>query len=420
VVRVQREIVKRLLLTAVVSCGGSSQATQPPDVGVAPDATGPNLVLLNSPFPLALVSYRDGRNGGWTVPTQRPSGEYELHVTNDYQWVAVCANAPFYDAELHGATIADGELQTVSCVPPNPDPTRVTVTGQMVQPGTVCIESAATGNTNNWGFALSVRPGNHDLVAFDTTDIAIRRHLAISTGTAVPPVDLSTEGVSLVPVNVVINNLGSDVSSTLLLLTLDSDSVSIPGSATSFVTPPSSLLQSTDFEFFLVSTANGSGFRTGFTDVVSDGFTFSLMPPVSGVSFAHAGADVVATWGNLPDFASLELQVVGTAGKQRMVASKSWLTSTGTTQLLFEPYPPGYDTSWRVDLAGPYVEWLIAKQFVGNVLYWSGERFGVNGATVPSIRASAHQIMQRFAGFIGVPAAHWNALANSGTLRSAP
>src|ERR1700733_1545420 len=101
-----------VMIFTIAACHNGSSAS--PDAleilhDASPDAVipGPNLVTVDTNEAPTFVAYRDGK-GPWLTPAATSDTEYELHVTNDYQWLIVCANGSSFDAELTNATFADG------------------------------------------------------------------------------------------------------------------------------------------------------------------------------------------------------------------------------------------------------------------------------------------------------------------------
>ncbi len=373
----------------------------PPDA--SPDAPPKNAVTLETFGTISFIAYRDGA-GPWQTPTAGAMGTYTLNVTNDYQWVIVCASGGGFDAELQGATYKDGTRQFGFCFVSGPSTgSTVAVTGQMVQAGTVDMYDTATSTTGNWSFSLNVPPGTHDLVAFDATDIYAHRAQAISAATSLGTLDLSTSGTAMTAVPLTINNLGSDTLGTELDWFLGNDAAFLTGTSTTIETPPASLVMQNDFEFLDVIASSATTQRTGSTSFTGSETSFTLMPPVTGITYAPSGTTVAATWGTLPTHTALELNLFGgtpSAPKnQHVTVTTSWLTATGATSLAFDAMPPGYDAAWTIDVSGPYTRIFSVDDGSGSISYTSEIVEGVNGAALlqPPMRDQAARLQQRVA-----------------------
>jgi hypothetical protein len=369
-------------------------ADSSPD-GVTP---GSNVVTLQPLQPPAFIAYRDGK-GPWQTPVKDSRGNYTLNVTHDYQWVIVCTSGADFDAELQGATFSDGASQFAFCFAYTP-PATVSVTGQMVQAGSVMMTDTATSTTPAWAFNLNVPTGPHELVAIGGNRMVIRRGEMITAATALPPIDVATQGTAMTPLSLTVNNLGSDTLGVELDLFTGNDIALMNSATTMLQAPPASLLLASDSQDLFVSASGAGSQRDAFATFTGTETSFALPPVLTGVTYAVSGGDVSATWGALPSYTDLKLMTSGSsttaATSQTVTASKSWIAETGATQLVFDAAPPGYDPAWKINTAGPYIRELFADDNSGSILYSSAVVERVNGAVArESDRARQRTIFAR-------------------------
>lgn len=388
------------LVLIAASCGSSSATTDalvllidsPPTDSPAP---GPSLVtVLVFDGKTSFVTYRDGA-GPWLVPTLDAMGFYELHVTNDFQLVIVCADSTGFDSSLFDATAAEVGGFYVHCLKNLPaPPATVAASGQMTQPGTLYMHDTATSATGPWNFSLNVPIGVHDLVAYDSSDMLIRRNQTISGATSISTVDLSQGGSAMTPVTLTINNRQSgDTLKADLDLALSNGFATLTGSSATILTPPSSLLLPSDLEFLFLSIRTPTTFRYADAQFSTSQTTFDLMPVLAGISYSQSGGVLAGAWGTLPSNREIEMSLYtssssSTSSFQRVSATQGWLAAKSASQIGFDVSPPGYDSSWSINLAGPYVREFSAFGGSGAVSYGTSLLEGVNGG-IPRVSESA-------------------------------
>ena len=338
------------------------------------------------------MSIGDG-TGPWQVPQETSPGQYALHVTNDYEWVLVCTSGASFDAELQGATFADGASQFGFCFADGGgSPSTVPVTGQMAQAGTIWMYDLATSSTPSWNFTLNVPPGTHDLVAIGVDSrMLIRRNLQITGALTESAIDVDANGTAMTSVPLTINGLGTDTLSTELGLFLSNDLTLIDGTSTMLEAPPASLLLPNDSEFLSLDANTSSTSRTAFTSFTGAETTFTLMPTLAGVTFDASSGTVNASWGALPSYTKLDLYLDASTASafstQHVSVTKSWLMATGASSIAFDQMPPGYDAAWKIDLSGPYLRELEANDDSGSILYGTSYVEDVNGASARQVQA---------------------------------
>lgn len=367
------------VLTIAACNGGSSASPDAISHDASPDAVipGPNLVTVETNQAPTFIAYRDGK-GPWLTPAATSDTEYELHVTNDYQWLIVCTNGSTFDAELHNATFADGSSVFGFCGAGAPPATTVQMTGEMVQAGNVWMNDTAMSTTANWDFALAVPPGTHDFVAVGGNQMLIRRDQVITVAGAVASVDVVANGTAMTAVPLTINNLNGDGDTLYTSFDLDlaNDGATISGSSPTLETPPTSLLLPTDYQYLDIDAVSQTGDRSAFTQFTGTETTFTLMAPLTGVTFAQTTGVEVATWGTLPSYTNVNLFVYSYSGEsiseQNVVASKSWLDLKAATTLGFDSSAPGYNPAWNIDLTGIYYGAFQASDESGAIMYSTG------------------------------------------------
>ncbi|HEY1557810.1 MAG TPA: hypothetical protein VGF94_23420 [Kofleriaceae bacterium] len=381
-----------VVVAALEACGNSTNPSNKimlvPDAPV--DSAPPTEVMLFAPETPQFIAYRDGQ-GAWQTPPSDGQGNYTLEVTNDYQWMIVCAADGSFDAILDGATVADGTQFAFCFAGGGGSGATVTVEGSMVQPGTLDVGGAtASGTTGDWNYDVQIPPGTHDVVWFDADKMLVDRSEVLTSDVVYGPVDFSTEGTAMTPVTLTVGNLGSDTLGIELDWFLTNDVALFFGSSTMLETPPSSLLVLQDFEFLDVTASSPTTFRDASTEFHGVETSFTLLDPLTGITFAASNGVASATWGTLPSYDALTLFVDGPTGTQEVSASQSWIAATGATQLAFEQMPPGYDSAWQVDLTGPYVRELSLDASSGTTTLDTAVVDEVNGPLVrrPHSRAA--------------------------------
>lgn len=393
--------MKKVALVLILAACGSDPDSVLIDASPSPDAIpqGPNTVSLRTFGGPQLVMYRDGA-GPWLVPLEVSIGNYELRVTDAYEVVLACSTTGASDVVLHRQTFGDGATRYGFCDVPSSDPAPMTVqvTGQMAQAGQVYMTDMASSTTAPWTFMLDVTPGTHDLVAVGTNNrILVRRDVTVSAAATLPAVDVVADGVAMTPVPLTINNgvHGGEVFSTDFYWSLRNSSAFLTGASTTLQTPPASLVDASDFTFLSLYATTDAGWRYAFTSFTGAETTFTLPAAPSGITYAEAGGALMASWGTTPDYTELELSLAATSASNdrrlRVVASRAWLAATGLTQIGFDADPPGFDPSWNIDLAGPYVRMLTVSDNSGTISYGSTLREAVNAAVLRPLPPRARQ-----------------------------
>jgi len=310
------------------------------------------------------VALRDG-NGAWQMQTPGQAS-YSVQVTNDYEFVAVCADGQGnFDAEWLAATAGDGR-QLVFCGLTMPTGSTVDVTGRMVQAGEAQMTDFASSTTAPWSFDLHVMPGTHDLVANDATRVLVRRALSIQGATTLADVDLAA-GENLVPVTVEVSNTDPDdalVTSVELITSSDAAMLS-DGPGSDAMVLPDDLMKPSDFELVEAQATADSFDRFGSAIYAGSAPSFALPPRLTDATFDSATI-TSASWTSLPAFDQVEFEVDGfgaTMGIERVTATPAWVQATAASQLAIDTSGiTGYSPSWNVDPTGPYSRSLAVQQ----------------------------------------------------------
>lgn len=368
----------------VAACGDDSGGAVDATIEVDAEVLGPNQVTLSADG-VDLVAYRDGQ-GSWRTPSQDANGDFLLFVFDDYQVVTVCADNFGADSTLISSTFAENDAPTVFCYRGgSPAGGFVQVSGQMLQAGDIWMSDFASSVTGSWDFVLGVSPGLHDLIAIGEGAVMIRRAQSFTVDTTVPTVDVLQEGESLTGLPFILGGLdASETVSSQLIWFADNDLAFITGTATEVLSPPASMLDPNDFRVFDIAASTATTERSAF-DIFSGNptsFTLTLMPLLSGITYRDVDGALVASWGTLPSYRTIELLVSAGSSSYRVEASRGWIDANDP-RLAFDVDPPGYDPSWRIDLTGPYVRRFEASNFgAGSVLYSTSVSEAVNGAAL--------------------------------------
>jgi hypothetical protein len=353
------------LLGLIAACGDAGDAL--PDGAVtidsAPFVPGPNLVTVrvgfNTPF---YTRYRDG-SGPWTTPEQVTPGNFELHITDTYEVVAVCGDpTSLVDTQQIRRTFADGDSAFILCFGAGfgpSSPTAVTMRGEMQQPGTIFFDDQVSSAVAPWSFNLQVEPGTHDLIAIGSSSVVIRRDQVVSDAAALPPIDLAVEGAPLVVRRFSVNARADESLASQLDLSTSHEHAILAGTGASIAVPPSTLLHPEDSMRAWVDAKADTTYRATSIAFTGTQSSFSLLPILDQVAYSYGSRTISANWAALPTATLVSLEVYGRS-TQALWASQRWIEATGSTHLSFDTLPPDYDPRWHVDIAGPYLRAFTA------------------------------------------------------------
>lgn len=335
-----------LVIAMCSACGGGgSDPVVLPDAPVSTvDAAPPNAIeIRNFGDAPVFISYRtDG--GAWQVPDQI-STSYEMRVHDTFELVAVCGNATTgYEVAFEAGTFQEtGATMYMPCFGNGPSPGAVTVSGTMVQPGTVTMVDTATSDTADWSFALDVPTGTHTLVAAGAGRVVLRRGVAIAGPTTVPAIDVAAAGVALSPLPLTLTGaLPDDTVTTESMLATQTQIATIAredGTTAQLV--PAAELVASDRHYSLVMASAPTRQRYVFVNHgASSSTSFTLLPPLEGIAFADRGA----SWTTIP---AGEVYVSYFAATRfvHFRASQGWI-GTKTT-LAIDTDIPGFRAEWQ-------------------------------------------------------------------------
>lgn len=333
------------VLAGLAACDSNSSTD--PDSGL-----GPKQITFDFPVsPPALLSVREG-SGAW----QALQAPYQVTLNGDVELVVVCAEATGFWTYVTHANAGELSAKQAYYCGTAPPPTRVAVTGQMLQAGTVAMQSMQSNTSAPWSFTLQVTPGMHDLVAYDSSRVLVRRNQSIGAATSIGTVDL-TGAASLARASAVVpGQLPGEQLVAFTTWKTPNDSVTFEDTSNSLYAPPASLLAGDVLtaEAF-VHTTNGTMTTSRVESHAFTGTETSFaLPPALSVSFAPAGAAPSASWSELPPLDWFGFGVYGATNGLNIGASTSWVSAHGATSLAFDEEPPGYQASWRAVLAGTY------------------------------------------------------------------
>lgn len=331
----------------------------------------------------SLIVFRDGVDGDWQVPVATSPGKYEFVVHGPYTVEASCRDTAERTEILELARTPDDPRElAMPCSAPIPPPA-LHVTGTTLQPALVALgTSQAVSLGDEMEFDLAVDAGTFDLVAKTIAppgedQLVIRRDQVIARSTIVmPPIDATTERVSLVEVPLTITNVLPDdnITVTARLKTRSTSSALATGREPRTVRVlPGSALLSTDVQtVFAQATLQLSGdgdlflFRSRSIERLLDrGAAPELALPAAldSLDFAVVDGQLVASWRALPAYDALEFAIdVFPRVSHRKFLSASYVDQTGDASATLDTGVPGYKSAWKIDLAGAYKRSFVARK----------------------------------------------------------
>lgn len=397
--------MRKLLLSApllLAACGGPT--TDTPDAETAPaDAAppdayvpGPNAVTVTATG-ATYVAYRDGA-GPWLAAKHLSGDDYQLDVTDDYRLVVSCGAPGGFDVEVDAYTFADGNQQYAYCFAPsgvaNLGGGDVTVSGQMLQPGSVWLGGQFTGTTSPWSFAIPVAPGTYDLFGFSADHALLRRDLAITADTTVPDVDTETEGAPMPTQALTIDGaLPDDSLYTNVSWSTANAYASLPGNGASVQLPPASLLSPNDWEYLDIDAYTGSADRHASASFVgTPPTTYTMLPRLDNVVFATDHGGDIAKFQTVPAADRLSFYSFDNTDSSMMafVASASWLASTQARVVGFGDLPS--DLDFQLDPNSAHFVDLQIEQAGADNVYYSSSVYDQVGGVAQQPASFLHRI----------------------------
>jgi hypothetical protein len=326
---------------------------------------GPNAVTVTVVGEPTVIAYRNF-DGPWLQPDagEQP-GDFVLHVTDAYTLVLTCSDATGFDTVVRSRTFDDGDTDFIYCdghATALPDST--TVTGQMMQAGTVSMYDIQQSITAPWNFQLAVPAGTRDLAAYSNGKVMLRRDLAIGDGAQLAPVDVDRDGLAVVPVPLVLDNIapGDFVTSEMDLYGANNLAWGPNVEGTIAQAIPPALLRDSDQQDLVVTATSIDGQYARTVDTWFTGQSrFQLMPMLTGVTLA----DATARWGALPQHTAVSLDLIvqtdTTYSAERISATQAWLDETGASELAEPELPPKLPRELTIDPASPHATSFTAR-----------------------------------------------------------
>jgi hypothetical protein len=360
-----------LLCHALVACTGSAA----PDEAALEDAADalarPAIIHISSPFPPALVVFRDGTHGDrWQPARQTTPTTFEARVHGPYVVSVVCVDHPIFVDLTEtvtwqiGRTLEDSHDLSFCDVLPEEH----TVTGHMVQPGFVQIgDNSARSTVADWDFTIGVPTGSFDLIATSADAIAIRRGIAVAGDTAVSPaVDLAQDGTGLVAAPFTATNATADETTQVSVGLLNPTTPFIPariflGPLAAAKAAPDAALNATDVQSASVRAFAGTGFRALRRPFrVGGDAAYTLPPPLAGAHWTIKRGKPTVHWTSLPAFTIFSAFVGGNATGGLLPVdylvdlSPRFIAATRIHDFTIDTNLPGSQPAWTIDFSTFY------------------------------------------------------------------
>jgi len=364
--------LRALLLVSLVPAGWSSGCddTDSPPVDTTPGVT----ITIATVTPAALVAFRDGLDGPWQAASMKSPSMFEAEVHGPYVVTIVCQDPSrgLYSTFQLANTPDDDRALMQTC--DYTFPTRVPVTGHMVQAGRVQIEDALrTSSTADWDFNLSVLGGTHDLMALAADQIVLRRALSFTGATTVTPqIDVTREGTPLADVAFTATN--ATPTETLVAAVSLEKATSLlqifSGPIATAKVAPDSVLLPADAQTVSIQASAGTSLRSLRRPFRVGGNTeYTLPAPVVGAKWEVAAGNLSASWSAIPDFSVFSIDVSGASDpskfqNQYLFLSPRFVAATGITSATIDTDIPGFKPEWRVSFTRSYYRRMFVQRVV--------------------------------------------------------
>jgi hypothetical protein len=345
-----------VLLCAVAACGGGNSGAS-------------FSITVQTDTPPALLALRDGPDADWQAVTIA-GGTYTLEAHGPYTVALVCEFPDgLMDIEQWQRTADDERTIASSCASSAVDGS---ITGHMVQAGQIALGfGGSRSDTPDWDFDVAVANGPQQLVAF-TSDRIVRRDVMVNGATPTDALDVTTNGMALVPTALRAPNARPDetLSSSVALLTPGNTFARIySGDPTGATLIPDGALTTGDHQRVRVSafdaaSASRAVFRGAYHQ--GDATDFTLPDPLGPVEFTVADNTLTTTWSTLPahDELTADLDAFSADGATFWFyfvnTTASYIDATGATSVTFDRDIPGYQPRWEVDLAQEHTRDVFA------------------------------------------------------------
>jgi hypothetical protein len=249
-----------------------------------------------------------------------------------------------------------------------------------------------------------VSPGVYDLVAKTEPPnerVLIRHDVSALSDLAEPDIDMTTEGVAMIAVPLVISGASGDTQTLTSLNTRNGiDLVSITNSMTAMVVPPA-ILQSQDHQSvevysFSQPVSVDGGTRSGLQQAQSsyplaDPSIMLRSPPDVSYEYAATGLLARVNVDSVPPASQWALRSetgcpppscasTQVFSAQSVIATAAWRRRHDPASLAFDTSAPGYQGSWSVDFAKSHVRSFGAVDESNGTTYSTVSVDAINGA----------------------------------------
>lgn len=377
--RIQTLSLTLLLSSALAGCieDGAPPPDMPdaPDTPDAPDAPAPaTTILIELDEAPALVAFRDGLDGAWRAAATTSARTFEAEVHGPYVVAVVCEDPARGDVSMTQGALTTDDEHVIRMACGTPAPPAHSVTGHMVQAGSVHIGSAARRSPNpGWSFTLAAGTGLVDLVAVSADRIA-RRAVAVDGDLALAtPIDLDQEGQPLLGVELTATNAtpAESLVASVGLRTAASTAL-IPvyrGPLAGARIAPDAALAATDAQSISVQATDGPRFRALRRPFRAGGASaFTLPPPIAGAQIELERDRLVGRWTALPPFDYFHLYAANVPTDETasishyVMMSPRFAAATGRSQIELDTDLPGMKPAWRLDFTRAHWRGLFVQR----------------------------------------------------------
>jgi hypothetical protein len=330
------------------------------------------LIAITTGIPPDLVAFRDGTSGAWQPATPRDATTFEAIAHGPYMVTVVCTDSrgDFVSTWQYGRIPEDEHEIAVPCasIPPGAH----TVTGHVVQPGSVQLATSVASSGNaEWNFSLAVARGTYDLIASTGERIAIRRGIVVDGDAAIaPPIDFAQEGTALVDGAFTVTNADADEQMFARVTVQNPTTGSRParvylGPLARAKVAPDAVLLETDTQVVTMIGLTTPDVPIGkFRSLqrpfrVGGNAVFAFPKHLVGAEWAVENGDLTARWIALPDFARFDFTARTLARFHELDVSPGFVEVLDERKLTLDTAVPGYARDWRIDLAGSYDRRLV-------------------------------------------------------------
>ncbi|MCW5806919.1 MAG: hypothetical protein KIT31_31460 [Deltaproteobacteria bacterium] len=353
-----------LLTGALAACGDSE------------GSGNPKTVELDTIGPPTLVAVRQG-DGAWQT-VALAGNRYSIQIDRPYVVAVVCNDLEgLIDSYQFARTPDDEDPMLVAPCSANIAIEGV-AQGTLAQAGVIAIGTGRARLGSAGGYNIPVANGPQELIATDDARIAVRR-VQIAGPTAIPPLDLATDGMAFLPSSrTVTNAVSGELTDTNMSIVTEHGTFmfffpSVELAQGTLI--PDAVLAAADNQRVTVSadlvsdgagtstTASRSVFRAHVREATDRSYT--LPSALAGATFATVANDVAVTFGDLPDHDSLsfgidQLDNDGTLFFHDMDVSAAFAATASTIELDLDI--PGFRPEWRIDLAQVHSRSFVVRK----------------------------------------------------------